>query len=199
MASEPLALLSARLQQSALAFHHMDTSSKIELFSLISFGCCLVGAFSQYTVTVNLALALLGLLACRGSSDVQLMAFCLFAVFTTVTDVSSAPTPDVSSEVSPDVSSAWKMESRATLLGFPSDSGGVPVHGRERVERPLDLAQRDHETRRRGQRIPHVPRLLSADRRRPASDGDGERRGRELPGLSGPRLARRGCHRRCYG
>ena len=87
-----LDVLSARLQQTFLAIQYMDTTSRVELFSLVSFACCIVGAESDsYMLSSNLAVALLGLICCRGASEAQLVGLCVFSLFTTLTDVRVRP------------------------------------------------------------------------------------------------------------
>ncbi|KAL1525293.1 hypothetical protein AB1Y20_020155 [Prymnesium parvum] len=86
----PFGVLSARLQQTLLAVQYMDPSARLELFSLLSLGCCLIGAENTpYMLSTNLAVALLGLIGCRGGSEAQLVALCLFCLLTTICDVVS--------------------------------------------------------------------------------------------------------------
>tara|TARA_B110001452_G_scaffold259893_1_gene256784 strand:+ start:1009 stop:1674 length:666 start_codon:yes stop_codon:yes gene_type:complete len=85
--SEPLALLSSRAQQWAVAFTFMDPAAKVELLCLLSFTVCILGSLAEFPVALNLGVALLGLLSSRSGSEAQMLAFCLFVVMTTVTDV----------------------------------------------------------------------------------------------------------------
>jgi hypothetical protein len=83
MADDLLLRLSAR----AGAFAFLDTPSKIEVFALGSFSTCLLGSLARFPLPANLAIALLGLLACRSRSEAQLAGLCGFCVFTTITDL----------------------------------------------------------------------------------------------------------------
>lgn len=85
--AEPLALFSSRAQQWAVAFTFMDPAAKVELLCLLSFTACILGSLSEFPVALNLGVALLGLLSSRSGSEAQMLAFCLFVVMTTVTDV----------------------------------------------------------------------------------------------------------------
>ena len=84
MAEELLLRLSAR----AGAYTFLDVPSKIEVLALGSFSCCLLGSLSTgFPLPVNLAVALLALLACRARSEAQLAGLCGFGLFTIITDI----------------------------------------------------------------------------------------------------------------
>ena len=87
MAEQALALLSSRAQQWAVAFTFMDPAAKVELLCLLSFTVCILGSLSAFPVALNVGVALLGLLSSRSGSEAQMLAFCLFVVMTTITDV----------------------------------------------------------------------------------------------------------------
>ena len=80
-------ILQARCQQTALAFQYMDSAARVELLSLLSFACCLIGGVSA-TGAGNLAVALQGLICSRTGSEAQVVGLCAFSLFTTITDVS---------------------------------------------------------------------------------------------------------------
>ncbi|KAL3925620.1 MAG: hypothetical protein SGPRY_003604 [Prymnesium sp.] len=90
-------VLGARLQQTAVAVKYLDASLKVELFSILSMACCILGAENtSYMLTTNRTLnpssiyrpsALLGIICASGGSETQLVAFCLFCFFTTITDI----------------------------------------------------------------------------------------------------------------
>ena len=77
-----------RLSARAGAFAFLDAPSKLEVFALSSFSCCLLGSLSStFPLAANLAVALLALIACRGNSEAQLAGVCGFCFFTIITDV----------------------------------------------------------------------------------------------------------------
>uniref|UniRef100_A0A6V3YF55 Uncharacterized protein n=1 Tax=Prymnesium polylepis TaxID=72548 RepID=A0A6V3YF55_9EUKA len=88
MMSEILTVMSSKLQQGIVAITYMDPSARVEFFSLVSMACCLIGAENgPYMLSTNLAVALLGLICCRSGSELQVVALCVFSLFTTITDV----------------------------------------------------------------------------------------------------------------
>lgn len=67
---------------------HMDCAGRAEAFGLLSFGCCVLGSWADdYPLSVNLAIALLTLLAVRCRSEPQLLAVVGFACYTSIADV----------------------------------------------------------------------------------------------------------------
>lgn len=65
----------------------LDVPSRVEVLALASFSCCLLGDLGEFPLASNLAVAVLALVACRSRSEAQLVAFCGFAIYTTITDV----------------------------------------------------------------------------------------------------------------
>ena len=77
-----------RLSARAGAFAYLDLPSKLEVFALSSFACCMLGGLSSsYPFATNSAVALLALVACRSRSEAQLACLCGFSLYTTITDI----------------------------------------------------------------------------------------------------------------
>ena len=126
-----LSVLSARLQQTALAVQYLDTSARIELFSLLSIACCIIGGEnSSYMLATNLTVAMLGLMCSRGGSEAQLAGLCVFAIVTTITDVRRGPLQPVAHCVFP------------PHLSHTHVADCSHVHGAEWLERALECYQR---------------------------------------------------------
>ena len=82
-----LIMVSGRLRQGLQAFIYLAVPERVEMFGLLSMSCCLLGSLGEFPLAVNLAVALLALIACRSGSDAQLLALCGFATFTIITDL----------------------------------------------------------------------------------------------------------------
>ena len=89
-----LLMISGRMRQGLQAFMFLDVPERVETFGLLSFSCCLLGSLghnaigiNNFPLTVNLAVALLALLASRSRSEAQLLGLCGFVGFTILTDL----------------------------------------------------------------------------------------------------------------
>jgi len=68
-------------------FRACTSAGKVELCCLASFLCCLMGSFDSFPLAVNLAITLLGLMACRSKSEAQYLAMVAFCGISAITDV----------------------------------------------------------------------------------------------------------------
>mmetsp|Transcript_18011 Transcript_18011/g.46045 ORF Transcript_18011/g.46045 Transcript_18011/m.46045 type:complete len:159 (+) Transcript_18011:84-560(+) len=84
---DALLMISGRIRRGWQAFMFLDVPERVETFALLSFACCLLGSLGIFPVSVNLAVALLGLVAARSHSDAQLLGLCGFVAFTIATDI----------------------------------------------------------------------------------------------------------------
>lgn len=83
-----LIMISGRMRQGLQAFMFLDVPERVETFGLLSFSCCLLGSQSvTFPLAVNIAVALLALIAARSRSDAQLLGLCAFVAFTSATDL----------------------------------------------------------------------------------------------------------------
>ena len=68
-------------------FSAANTATKVELLCLLSFAISLLGSLSKFPVGANTSVALLGLLACRATSELQILAMVGFACLSAIADV----------------------------------------------------------------------------------------------------------------
>ena len=83
-----LIMFSGRIRAGMQAFMFLDVPERVETFGLLSFSCSLGGSLgTNFPTAVNLAIALLALVAARSRSDAQLLGLCVFVGCTILTDL----------------------------------------------------------------------------------------------------------------